>query len=865
MCTILDIINMGDIMQRKVVLVDGNNLLFRSYYATAYTGTILRNSKGLPTNALYGFSSMINKIINEEKPDYMVVAFDIGRNFRKKEYDFYKEGRQDTPDELKVQMPIARELLDAMGISHMELEPYEADDIIGTISKKSSLNDEYYSLIVSSDKDLLQLIDDETEVKLLKQTGFIRYNKESFMNDYGVSPIKIIDLKALMGDSSDNIPGVKGIGEKTALKLLQEYGSLDNIYNNIDSIKGKLKEKLENDKENAYISYKLATIYRDVPLDVDFESFKYKGSDVIKLREMYEELEFYSLIKNINVKEDESKSCDYVLVKNIDEILVSSSDEVAYYLEMDDYNYHLGNMLKLGIATKDKTYIVDSDLISSAMDKIKDNKLYTYDLKKSLVKIGMDIESKDLMVASYILNYNSLEDISTLMNEFGLDIPKYENIKKNKFENINELVSKKVRFIYDNSKKIFDKLNEDEKNLYENVEHPLIYVLASMEVAGFKFDASKNTTLKEEINKRVDILKEEIYELAGCTFNIASPKQLGDVLFEKLKIGVSKKNDYGYKTDVKTLKKYAVDYPIVDKVLEYRNITKILNTYLESLEEYAKYDGKIHTIFNQTLTRTGRLSSSEPNLQNIPVKEELGKKVRIAFVPSNDILISADYSQIELRILAHISNCKELIEAFRSDEDIHTKVASDIYGVSDKEVTKKMRSTAKAVIFGIVYGISGFGLGENLNISQKEAKEFINKYYEFYPGVKEYMENIKEYAYKNGYVTTMFGRVRNIGELKDSNFHVRTMGERMALNTPIQGTSADIMKMAMINVYNRFISEGIKSKVILQVHDEIIIDAFKDEEEKIEKILKEEMEGVVKLSVPLKVEVNTGINWYSVK
>ena len=864
MCIFLVIISLGGKM-KKVVLVDGNNLLFRSYYATAYTGTIMRNSKGFPTNALYGFVGMINKIIAEEKPEYMVVAFDIGKNFRKEKYDFYKEGRQSTPDDLKVQMPIARNILKAMGIAYQELAPYEADDIIGTIASFAEQNPEYYSLIVSSDKDLLQLISFETEIKLLKQSGFIRFNEESFKAEYKIAPIKIIDLKALMGDASDNIPGVKGIGEKTALKLLQEYGSLDGIYENIENITGKTKEKLLEGKENAYMSYEIATIYKKVPLDFDFEDFKYQGPVVSELKQVYEELEFYSMLKNMPTANVPKKEHNYLKVTNITDIKLD--ERVAFYLEASDINYHRGNILALSITDKNNTYFVPNDLVKEALKLLSDKKIYTYDLKKSLVLTGEKINCElDLMVASYLVDYPSSEDIAPLMNHFDENMVAYESLKKDNFQNLEEYITLKSQFIFDYADRIKDLVKKEKQDeILETIEMPLIYVLADMEINGFKFEQNALLSMKEEVITKIEEITNEIYELSGEKFNIASPKQLGIVLFEKMGIGKSKKINRGYKTDLKTLQKYEDRHPIIPKVIEYRNLAKLLSTYLDGLQEFVLPDGKIHTIFNQTLTRTGRLSSMDPNLQNIPAREEYGKQVRRAFVPSKDLIVSADYSQIELRLLAHISECQELIDAFKNDEDIHTKVAADIHGIKESEVTKHMRSMAKAVIFGIVYGISGFGLGENLHISRAEANKFIEKYYELYPGVKNYMTNIVKEAYETGKVKTMFGRVRKIAELHDQNYHIRLMGERMALNTPIQGSSADIMKMAMIQVHHKMQEHNLESKMILQVHDEIIIDAKKEEVEILKTILKDAMENVVKLSVPLKIDVNIGVNWYDAK
>ncbi len=852
---------------KKLILVDGNNLMFRSYFATAYSGNLMKNSKGIPTNALYGFVSMINKIIAEEKPIYMAVAFDIGKNFRKQQYDFYKEGRQTTPEELKMQMPIARDILDAMNIKHFELAPYEADDIIGTIVKMTESDPEFASTIVSSDKDLLQLISEETEVKLLKQTGFIRYTKEKFQEDYGLDPIKMIDLKALMGDASDNIPGVKGIGEKTALNLLHEFGSLENLYDNLDKVKGKTQEKLAVDKENAFMSKKIATIYRDVPLNINLEDL-HMGKVKPKLQELFTDLEFFTLLKTMMVPIKEDKK-DFE-IKTITDIAPDTLDEkIAIYLELDEYNYHTGLILGMTICDSQNIYFVERENVKKILKKLDKKEIITYDAKKIICNTQVKINCTfDLMIAAYLCNYNVKDDITFLMQNFEEKIDFYDVFLKDKDrkEKMPNYLARKVKFIYDMQKAFWQKLEDNNYlDLFLKIEMPLLYVLSDMEMTGIICEKEVLEEMKVDVSAAIDKLKEAIYADAGCEFNISSPRQLGEVLFDKLQIAEGKKNKTGYKTDVKVLEKLLGKHPIIEKILEYRNLTKIYSTYIEGLENYILRDGKIHTIYKQTLTRTGRLSSVEPNLQNIPVREELGRNIRKAFVPSNDCLLSADYSQIELRILAHISNCIPLIEAFKHDEDIHTKVASEIYEVNPSEVTKTMRRTAKATIFGIVYGISGFGLGENLHISKKEADEFIQKYYLLYPEVKKYMDDIVAKTHELGYVTTLFGRKRVIDEINNANYLIRSMGERMALNTPIQGTSADIMKLAMINVYQRFNKEKIKSKILLQVHDEIIIDCKNEELEKIKQIVKEEMENVFPLRVPLKVEIDTGINWYDAK
>lgn len=854
---------------KKIILVDGNNLLFRSYYATAYTGNVMKNSKGFPTNALYGLVTMINKIILEEKPNYIAVAFDIGKNFRKCKYDFYKEGRQQTPDDLKKQMPYARKLLNKMGIKTLELEPYEADDIIGTLASEVERDDNFIATIVSSDKDLLQLLSEQVDIKLLKQKDYIRYNPKTFYDDYKINPINMIDLKALAGDPSDNIPGVKGIGEKTALSLLQKYPTIEEIYNHIDEIKGKTKEKLIIDKDNAFMSKEIATIYREVPIDLNLEDYKYEHIESDELYEMYEELEFYSLMKTFKEKPKE-KEFSFVEINTCDDI--SLEDEMSFYIELDQTNYHNGNIIGMGVSTKNNNYFVKKDLIKDVLDKIKDKVLYTFEQKKNIVALNYqnitcpDV-NYDLSIAASILNYDFKDDIAYLMNKDKYQATFYHEIKDFTLnENLKKEIAKKANYILQTRDSYISKLKiDDEFELYEKIEMPLVKVLADMEITGVKVDKSVLDEMKAETKKKIDILTDEIYELAGMEFNIASPKQLGEVLFEKLGLPGGKKGTKTYKTDVKVLNKLVNAHPIIKKILAYRNLSKIYSTYLEGLETYIKKDGKIHTIFKQNYTRTGRLSSIEPNLQNIPARDEEGRKVRKAFLPVNDLILSVDYSQIELRLLAHISKSEDLIKAFVNGEDIHTKVAADIHEIDEKEVTKSMRSTAKAVIFGIVYGISGYGLGENLEISIKDAKKFIDKYYELYPGVKTYMKEIVDFAHENGYVRTLFKRKRVIDELNNANYMVRQTGERIALNTPIQGTSADIIKKAMVEVYEAFKKENIKTKMIIQVHDELIFDVVKEEKERVEKIVKDKMENVIKLSVPLKVSADYGINWYDAK
>ena len=856
---------------KRAILVDGNNLLFRSYYATAYNGNLMKNSKGFPTNAIFGFVNMINKIITEEKPQYMLVAFDKGKNFRHEKYKEYKEGRIKTPDDLLLQFPYAKNILVAMGIKYLEVENYEADDIIGTYARLALEDKDYDATIISSDKDLLQLISSDVNVKLLKQKDYILMDEKTFKDYYEVEPIRMIDLKALMGDASDNIPGVKGIGEKTAINLIKEYGSLENLYNNIDTVKGKLKDKLINDKDNAFFSKELATIYKEVPVDYSFLELKISKCDKQSLIKIYEELEFNTFIKKIK-ETDEVEISEGVK----EETELEYSNDVkdinkpfAFYLELTNDNYHIGQIIGLSIYDGEKSYYLTEEEIIKNKDIFKYAK-YTYDLKKSMVvlkKLGIDLISVDfdVMIALYLLNKNVNDDISYVSNTSGYNINYVNTIRKKNL--LNDIVLKS-KFIYEQIEELNSELDKFElTKLFESIEMPLIEVLAYIEENGMCVSKKILDNMKEEILVKIDLLKDKIYNYAGTSFNISSPKQLGEILFDKLNLPYNKKKGKnGYSTSHDVLVKLKDIHPIISLILEYREVTKLYSTYIEGLSNYILPDGKIHTIFKQTIARTGRLSSTEPNLQNIPVRTEEGKLIRKAFLPEEGSLImTSDYSQIELRVLAHISKCKSLKNAFINHEDIHTKVASDIYGVPIEQVSKSMRRTAKAVIFGIVYGISGYGLGENLEINPFEAKKYIDKYLQMYSGVKEYMDNIKKEAYQNFYVKTLYGRIRYLDELKNTNYMIRRMGERMALNTPIQGSSADIIKKAMIDVYKYFKENKLKSTMILQIHDELVFNVVKEEKEKVEKIVTELMENAYNLDVPLKVEVEFGDNWYNAK
>ncbi len=858
---------------KKVILVDGNNLLFRSYFATAYTGNTMRNSKGFPTNGLYGLVNMLNKIIREEKPEYMLVAFDKGKTFRHEKYLDYKGGRNETPDDLKKQFSVAKKLVPLMGIKCFEIDNYEADDIIGTYSKMALIDPEFETTIVSSDKDLLQLINEETEVKLLKQKDYIRMNEETFIDTYGIKPIRMIDLKGLMGDASDNIPGVKGIGEKTALKLLQEYDSLENVYDNIDNIKGATKQKLIDGKESAFMSKDIATIYNEVPVTYSLEELKYDGPDVNGLREMYSDLEFYSFLKDFKEEEKKEEKLEYKIIENIDDLKLK--EKVSAYLEISETNYHNADIYGMSLYDGENAYYVPFEVLKENKNILDEKEIYTYDLKKMIVslnKYGIDIKNCtfDAMIAGYILNYNVKDDIAYLANTFNYDITLFDNFKKEKnmsTEALADLTVKKAKFIYDIKDEFINKMKEEEQlELFSNIEMKLSFVLASMEIEGVRVDTKVLDEMGENINKKLDELTSEIYNYAGEEFNIQSPKQLGEVLFEKLEIPYPKKKKTSYSTAREILDKIVDYHPIVEKIIEHRTLNKIYTTYIVGIKNCVKEDGKLHTIYTQTLTRTGRLSSIEPNLQNIPIRYKEGKEIRKAFIPEeNSVFLSSDYSQIELRMFAHMSGEQNLIDAFKHHLDIHTKTAMDIYHVSKDEVTKNMRRDAKAVNFGIIYGISSFGLAEDLGVDIKTAKKFLDNYLETFPGIKNYMDKVIKDAYETGYVKTIMNRKRKIDELYNTNHMIKVQGERMALNTPVQGSSADILKKAMIDIYNEFDRLNLKSKMILQVHDELIFNVKNDELEKVKEIVINFMENAYKLNVPLEVDVEIGKNWYDAK
>ena len=872
---------------KKAILIDGNNILFRSYYATSYSGVIMKNSKGFPTNALYGLINMLNKIIVEEKPTHIMIALDKGKTFRHEQYTAYKAGRKEVPEELKVQFPVAKEVIEALGIKWVECEGYEADDIIGTFAKEIDRDPEFIGTIISSDKDLLQLISDDVDVKLLKSHDSIRMDKKVFFDTYQTEPIHMIDLKALMGDPSDNIPGVKGIGEKTAISLISKYSSIDNLYEHIDEIKGRTHDKLVDDKELCYMSLDIATIYKDVPIDVNLNHLEYSGIDYDKYISLLKELEFSSLLKKVNVPNNsnavitKNDDVDIKIVNDLNSIKLT--EPYSLYIEILGTNYHKDEVLGLGVYNSNNSFYIPFSILKENPDFFSDGISKTvYDYKEIIYifnKYGLSIDNVtfDSSVAGYLLNYNITGDISTFATSLGCDINLYDivygakaKLKKPDEDTIARECITKAKFLYDSKARLIEELEQEKATyLYEQIEFPLISVLADMEIVGINVDREYLENFGKELTREIAKKEKEIYDTAGCEFNILSTKQLGDVLFEKLGLYYPKRKKegvrYAYSTSKEVLDKIIDSHPIIQMILDYRTLTKIYTQYIMGLLSEIE-DGKIHTIFNQTLTRTGRLSSEAPNLQNIPIRIELGKLIRKAFVPSKDsYLLSSDYSQIELRIFAHMSGATNLIEAFKTGADIHAKTASDIFGIPMENVTKDMRRSAKAVNFGILYGISSFGLSEDLNVDMKSAKKFMEDYLNTYPGIREYRDTLINGAYRDGYVKTLMNRKRTIEELKSRNYMVRSGGERMALNTPVQGSAADILKKAMVEIFAELNKRKLKTKMLLQVHDELIFDVPKEELEEVKELVCDIMENTYKLSVPLKVDIEIGKDWYDAK
>lgn len=872
--------------KEKLLLLDGNSLAYRAFFALP----LLTNDSGIHTNAVYGFTTMLQKILEEEKPTKMLVAFDAGKTtFRHESFDEYKGGRQKTPPELSEQFPYLRKLIDAYQIKRYELPMYEADDIIGTLAKQAEKDMEV--IIVSGDKDLTQLATDKVTVYITRKgmTDIEQYTPAHIEEKYGLTPEQIIDMKGLMGDTSDNIPGVPGVGEKTAIKLLKEYSTVENLYENIEGMKAsKMKEKLVANEEQAKMSKKLATIYTEAPIEITLADLDYPGPDEQEVLNVWQELSFKSLIEksNFQVEEKETAALEFTIVENVTEDMLK--DVMAVHLELENEHYHTCRLFGLAFTDGVNTFYVpfekmeQNEVVKNWLED-ETKKKYMSDSKAAqafLNRVGIELRGVefDLLLASYIVNPSiSGDDVATLAREFNFtDVQANETIygKGAKWslpevKVLAEHVSRKAFAIWSLQPVIEEKLKENEQfDLYHDLELPLANILGTMESEGIKVNFSTLEKMGEELTEKISQLENEIYDLAGEKFNINSPKQLGVILFEKLELPAVKKTKTGYSTAADVLEKLKSKHKIVASILDYRTLAKLKSTYIEGLmKEVHKDDSKVHTRYQQALTATGRLSSTDPNLQNIPIRLEEGRRIRQAFTPSQEdwILFAADYSQIELRVLAHYSKDESLIDAFKQGMDIHTRTAMDVFHVPADEVTSNMRRTAKAVNFGIVYGISDYGLSQNLDITRKEAGEFIERYFASFPGVKEYMDSIVQDAKLNGFVTTILNRRRYLPDITSSNFNLRSFAERTAMNTPIQGSAADIIKKAMIDMDARLKEEGLKTKMLLQVHDELIFEAPKDEIEILERIVPEVMENAIELLVPLKVEYSYGSTWYDAK
>lgn len=923
----------------KYLVIDGNSILNRAFYGLSAARMV--TSEGIHTNAVFGFLNIYYMIMDKFNPDYITVAFDLkAPTFRHKMYDEYKGTRKGMPDELREQVPIIKDVLRAMNINIIELEGFEADDILGTIASLNEKNGDkdIFTYILTGDRDSYQLISPKTNIiyptTKMGKTEYTIYTPELLKEEKGIEPYQVVDIKSLMGDASDNILGVKGIGEKTAYNLIEKYTTLDNIYKNIDTLdaSAKIIEKLRNDEEMARLSYTLATINREVPIELDYEVNKVTDINKEEVYPLFKKLAFnkflakydFDIIKtdtqeksinssDINIKEENviivNKNNIEKYLKTIDEVL--NEEKISYILNINYDNQAFSSILSINdksflsiySASLDKCYIISLDSFNTDN---KEDKEYIINLLKRFAnstcqKLGYNIKqdqrffftnicdhisnfSYDLLIACYLLdstrNYKFegiLEELHGViintqsaakeeiqLSLFNDDENSNENILD---ENLSKEVALATKGIYMSQSIMDDRLKMD--NMYSlmyDIEMPLSETLASMETTGMYVNKEKLEEFGIEITKRIDELEEQIYGLAGETFNINSPQQLGTILFEKLNLPGKKKTKTGYSTNKEVLEGLEEYHEIIPLIIEYRQTMKLKSTYVDGLRATIKEDSRIHTTFMQTVTSTGRLSSVEPNLQNIPIRLELGSKIRTFFTaPDGSLIADADYSQIELRVLSHISKDETMISAFNNNIDVHKVTASQVFDVPLDEVTKQMRSKAKAVNFGIVYGISEFGLAKNVGTSWREAKDYINTYLSKYHGIREFMENIVKEAKENGYVSTLFGRRRYIPELKNKNKIIVQFGERVAMNTPIQGTAADIIKIAMNNLYKALKENNLKSKLVMQVHDELIVETVKEELEIVKKLMKETMENVVKLNIPLDVDLNTGKSWYEAK
>lgn len=884
-------------MKEKFLLIDGSSLLFRAFYAIRD----LKTKNGIYVNGVYGFLAMYYNMLEKYTPDYICVAFDRpGPTFRQKDYALYKANRQKTPDELNFQFGLTKGILDALNVKYLDYDNYEADDICGTLSKIAEKKG-IESIFVTGDRDYLQLINESSKVVLTKKgvSQVKEYDERVAVEEYGIKPSQFIEIKGLMGDSSDNIPGVPGVGEKTAFKLIKEFGNIDGIYDNLDKISGKkLKENLEKNKKLAYMSRSLGEIFTNIKMDENLENYRVKEPNYEDLREKYESLEFRKYLKMIEdkfeiAKPDKEYLYDFINKSNFENILEQVKNDKIFYFDFifSDSDYIRNNPEFLAIMSKssDVVYIV-SLYLDNSLDFMKN--LFE---NSDVLKIGSDIKSamyylrsqgidfispyEDISIGDYLLNPSKFEYSikRQTYDYFSQEIEHEDNIlgkgrDRKKFSEIDmDILGGYASSLINNLIKLREVINDEikEKNmdeLYFKIELPLIKVLMNMEYEGFKINKKYLEDLKVELSNEVDEIEKKIYCIAGEEFNINSSKQLGEILFHKRNLPVIKKTKTGFSTDIEVLEKLKGHDEIIDFIIKHRTLKKIISTYIEGILALVTDDDKIHTKFKQNITSTGRISSIEPNLQNIPIRTDIGRRIRKAFISSNGYtLVDADYSQIELRVLAHLSKDKKMVESFKNDLDIHRKTASEVFHVPLDKVTDEQRSHSKSVNFGIIYGISDYGLSKDLNITRKEAKDYIEKYLATYPEVKIYMDNIVKLGERQGYVETLFNRRRYIPELNSKNFNIRSFGERVALNTPIQGTAADIIKIAMVNIFEEFTKRKLKSKLILQVHDELIVETADDELQEVKDLLTSTMEKAISLIIPLKVDVEVGDSWYDTK
>lgn len=874
----------------KLLLLDGNSLAYRAFFALP----LLTNSQGIHTNAAYGFTMMLQNILEEHQPEQILVAWDKGKvTFRHETFKEYKGGRQKTPNELREQFPIIRDIITAQGIAQYELEAYEADDIIGTLANR--YNDSHEVIIISGDKDLTQLVTNKTTVFITRKgiTDMEKYTPEHVMEKYGITPPQIIDMKGLMGDSSDNIPGVPGVGEKTALKLLKQYETMEGVYEHLDHITAKkLNENLTTYRDQAFMSKQLATIEVNAPIDVPADMMNYTGPDLEKLREQYEMLESKRLLDQLKGDTPSEMQVEISYVTFDREEGIVWPKKASLHIELDGDNYLTDPVLVMTMAMEGKegsdgVYTFDERQIAeyeSLKVWLEDETIMKYAsdtkaIQSVLHRYGIELRGVqyDLLLASYIADAsNAQKEIAQLAEDLALpyEVRRDEDVygkgakrQVPEFDVYTYHAATKAKAVWDSVPIVEEQLKESEQyELFHDLELPLASILSEMETEGIAVDEMVLQTLGKDLSERLAMLESDIYTLAGETFNINSPKQLGVILFEKIGLTPIKKTKTGYSTAADVLEKLEHEHEIISLILLYRQLGKLNSTYVEGLQKEIHTDGKIHTRFQQALTTTGRLSSINPNLQNIPIRLEEGRKIREAFVPSHEgwKLFAADYSQIELRVLAHISEDEKLIDAFQRGADIHTETAMNVFHVSREEVDSNMRRAAKAVNFGIIYGISDYGLSQNLNISRPEAKKFIDTYLHTFEGVKRYMDKSIEIARKRGYAETLMNRRRYLPDLNSSSFNIRSFAERTAMNTPIQGSAADIIKRAMIDMNARLKEEGLQAKMLLQVHDELIFEAPEEEIAILEKIVPEVMEQTIQLRVPLKVDSASGASWYEV-